>query len=84
MPDAPSPITSPPAQPWQPHDASAPGIADTQSTPEHVYDAAGGTGADPWPKIRQGGAADMATGAASPGDWRADGTTNNAAAWKQT
>jgi hypothetical protein len=83
MPDAPDPVTSPPAQPFQPWDPSSayPGD-DGQSTPEHVYDAKGGPGsADPWPKIQEGGAAD-ASGKVS-GGWPGNGTSS-AGPWKST
>jgi len=83
MPDAPDPITSPPAQPWQPHSAAAayPGD-DGQSTAEHVYDAKGGSGSDPWPKVNEGGAIDMNTGAVS-GGWPGNGTSSSGP-WKST
>lgn len=83
MPDAPSPITSPPAQPWQPYGSKAayPGD-DGQSVPEHVYDAKGGSGSDPWPKVMEGGSIDMSTGKVA-GGWPGDGTSSGGA-WKST
>jgi hypothetical protein len=83
MPDAPDPITSPPAQPWQPWDPGAAYISDDgQSVAEHVYDAKGGSGADPWPKVNEGGAIDPATGKVS-GGWPGNGTSS-AGPWKST
>lgn len=64
MPDAPSPITSPPAQPYQPYDATDTGTG-----------SAGG-----WKKIKAGGAANAQgqqaagdwpdNGASSDGGWQ--------------
>lgn len=83
MPDAPAPITSPPAQPWQPHDPSADYPGDGgQSVAEHVYDAKGGSGDDPWPKVNEGGAADWQTGKVT-GGWPGNGTSS-AGPWKST
>jgi len=83
MPDAPDPITSPPAHPWQPHDASSVSIGDDgQSVAEHVYDAKGGSGADPWPKVTEGGAINVSTGAVE-GGWPGNGTSSSGP-WKST
>lgn len=82
MPRVPSPVTSTPEVPGQPYDATAPGTGDAQSDAERVYASAGGKGSpDPWPKIQDGGAADMATGRVT-GDWPSDGTSDGRA-WKQ-
>ena len=77
MADAPDPITAPPAQGFQPYDATAPGGGDAQSAPESIYAAAGGSGAEPWVKVQAAGAV------GSPGTWPDDGTSS-AGAWKQT
>jgi hypothetical protein len=83
MPYAPKPITSPPALPWQPHDASSVSIGDDgQSAPEHVYDAKGGSGSDPWPKVNEGGAIDVSTGKVS-GGWPGNGASSGGK-WKST
>jgi len=83
MPDAPRPITSPPAQPFQPYDAQAgDGGGDPQTQSGAIYDAAGSLGGN-WVKIRQGGRADMSTGAANPHEWPSDGASDGSA-WKQT
>ena len=82
MADAPDPITSPPAQPWQPYEPQDHGPADaSQSRPTQVYDAAGGTGNDPWPKIQDAGAASMETGEIT-GGWPGNGTSTDP--WHQT
>jgi hypothetical protein len=86
MADAPSPITSPPAQPFQPYDAQAPASADSgQSTPEQVYDGNGIPGSGPhggWAKVQDGGAASWSDGTIT-GGWPPDGTSDGAD-WKQT
>lgn len=83
MPDAPSPITSPPAEPWQPYDATAEGGSDPQITPLTIYDAEGGSGSgNPWPKVREAGAIDS-SGASMPGDWPGNGASDGSK-WKQT
>lgn len=83
MADAPSPITSPPAKPWQPYDASAPGAAEDQTVATAIYDAAGSTGGpEPWVKIQDGGAADM-SGKATAGKWPGNGTSTDGG-WTQT
>lgn len=81
MPDAPNPITSPPAHPYQPYDATAPGSNDSQSDPTTVYDAAGGSGSDPWVKIQEAGAAGR--DGTVTGGWPDDGDSSGAQ-WKQT
>jgi hypothetical protein len=83
MPDAPNPITSTPSQPWQPWDATESGSGDPQTQAGTVYDAKGGSGADPWVKIRDGGQIDMSSGASQPGNWPDDGSSS-AGPWKQT
>ena len=83
MADAPDPITSPPAQPWQPYDAAAVSIGDDgQSVSAQVYAAKGGSGADPWPKVNEGGAIDMNSGKVS-GGWPGNGTSSDGG-WKST
>lgn len=83
MADAPDPITSPPAQPWQPYDPSAVSIGDDgQSVSGQVYNAKGGSGADPWPKVTEGGAADMSSGKVA-GGWPGNGSSS-AGPWKST
>lgn len=80
MADAPSPITSPPAQPTQPYDATAEGTEDDTALPD-VYGAnqvVNGV----WPKVREGGAADWETGAIK-GGWPSDGASDGGA-WKQS
>lgn len=82
MADAPKPVTSPPALPWQPYDAQAPGAPEDQTAPETIYDAAGSAGGpQPWIKIQDGGAAD-ASGKATAEEWPGDGTSDGSA-WKQ-
>jgi len=83
MPDAPRPITSPPAQPWQSYDATAPGAAEDQTAPTTIYDAVpGDSGGGPWRKVQDGGAIN-AEGLASAGDWPANGASTDGG-WKQT
>jgi hypothetical protein len=84
MPKAPDPVTSPPSPPGQPYDAQRSGPAQaSQSAPGQVYDADGGAGsADPWPKIQDGGTANLATGEVA-GGWPDDGTSDGSK-WKQT
>lgn len=83
MADAPRPITSPPALPWQPYDATAPGAAEDQTAPTTIYDAAGGPGGrEPWVKIQDGGAC-TPEGMAVAGDWPSNGTSSDGG-WKQT
>jgi hypothetical protein len=84
MPAVPDPITSPPPVPGQPYDAQASGAAQaSQSAPEQVYDADGGSGSsEPWPKIQDGGAADWSSGRTG-GGWPSDGTSDGGK-WKQT
>jgi hypothetical protein len=79
MPRVPSPITSPPAQSFQPYDATAPGTDDTAPGSERTYDA---NGRD-WAKVREGGKASMTDGSVV-GGWEPDGGSNNGSAWKQT
>ncbi len=82
MADAPRPITSPPAQPWQPYSATEPGAAEDQVTATTIYDAAGGPGAgNPWVKIQDGGASNS-SGEASADSWPGDGDSDGSA-WKQ-
>ena len=80
MAQAPSPITSPPAQPWQPYDATAGGRPEDQTEPETIYDGSGGSGNDPWPKVQEAGAADS-TGKVT-GGWSGNGTSDGNV-WKQ-
>lgn len=82
MPDAPNPITSPPAQPWQPYDASAPGAAEDQVAPTTIYDAVPGDSAGgPWRKIQDAGAAGPA-GEAAADAWPGNGASGDGG-WKQ-
>jgi hypothetical protein len=82
MADAPDPITSPPAQPWQPYSAASVSIGDDgQSVSGQVYDAKGGSGSDPWPKVTEGGAAD-GNGKVS-GGWPGNGSSS-AGPWQNT
>lgn len=83
MPQAPDPITSPPAKGFQPYDAAESGSGDPQCASGTIYDKAGGSGPDPWVKVRDGGAIDLSTGATIPGSWPANGTSDGSA-WKQT
>lgn len=84
MPDAPRPITSPPAQPWQPWDTSENSSGDPQVASAQIYDAAGSTGgAEPWVKVRGGGRINMTTGVTTPEGWPGDGASDGGA-WKQT
>jgi hypothetical protein len=82
MPDAPSPITSPPAHPWQPYDATAAGRAEDQTVSGTVYSGSGGSGSQAWPKIQEAGAA-SAMGEATAGSWPGDGASDGSI-WKQT
>jgi hypothetical protein len=83
MADAPSPITSPPALPWQPYDATASGAAEDQVVATTIYDSvAGDSGGGPWRKIQDGGAADS-SGRASAGAWPGNGASSDGG-WKQT
>lgn len=85
MADAPDPITSPPALPWQPYDASAPGAAEDQTASGTIYDSVGGDSAGgPWRKIQDAGAADWATGKTmgSGDEWPGDGASGDGG-WKQ-
>lgn len=76
MADAPSPITSPPAQDFQPWDATAPGRDDTAPTDNNVY-----RGNSDWVKIKDAGSINMTTGAVA-GGWPDDGTSDGSA-WTQ-
>lgn len=82
MPDAPDPVTSPPAQPWQPYDATDPGAAEDQVAPTTIYDAAPGDAGGPWRKIQDGGASSP-EGEASAGSWPDNGASGDGG-WKQT
>ena len=83
MPDAPNPITAPPAQPWQPYDACAPGASEDQTAPTTIYDAVPGDSAGgPWRKVQEAGAAD-AQGSATAGDWPGNGASSDGG-WRQT
>jgi len=83
MPDAPNPITSPPALAWQPYDASAPGAAEDQTAPTTIYDAVPGDSAGgPWRKIQDGGACDS-SGRASAESWPDNGASSDGG-WRQT
>jgi hypothetical protein len=83
MPDAPNPITAPPAQPWQPYDASAPGAGEDQTAATTIYDAGGGDSAGgPWRKIQDGGASNM-EGTATAEDWPGNGASDGGT-WRQT
>lgn len=83
MPDAPDPITAPPALPWQPYDATAPGAPEDQTEPTTIYDAVGGSGRDghPWVKIQDGGASN-AQGLTTAGEWPGNGDSTDGG-WKQ-
>lgn len=82
MASAPDPITSPPDVPGQPYDATASGPAQaSQSGSGQVYGKDGWPGPEAWPKIQDGGAANMATGE-THGGWPSDGTSDGGA-WKQ-
>jgi hypothetical protein len=82
MADAPHPITSPPAQSWQPYNASAPGAAEDQIAPTTIYDAVGGDSAGgPWRKIQEAGACGP-QGEAVAGSWPGNGTSDGSG-WKQ-
>jgi hypothetical protein len=82
MPQAPDPITSPPPQPWQPYDATAPGAAEDQVTATTIYDAvAGDSAGGPWRKIQEAGAAG-AQGEAVADAWPGNGASDGSA-WKQ-
>lgn len=82
MPDAPRPITSPPALPWQPYDTTAPGAAEDQVAPTTIYDAVPGDSAGgPWRKIQEAGAANFATGEVD-GGWPGNGTSGDGG-WRQ-
>ena len=81
MPDAPHPITSPPAQSWQPYDASASGAAEDQVTATTIYDAVPGDSAGgPWRKIQDAGAASPA--GETDGGWPGNGASSDGG-WKQ-
>jgi hypothetical protein len=84
MPDAPNPITAPPALPWQPYDASAEGSNnEDQTAPTTIYDSSGGdSSGGPWRKIQDGGAANP-DGTARSGDWPGNGASDSGG-WKQT
>ncbi len=82
MPDAPDPVTSPPALPWQPYDATAPGASEDQVKPTTIYDAVPGDSAGgPWRKIQDGGAAGS-QGEAVADAWPGNGASSGDA-WKQ-
>lgn len=82
MADAPKPITSPPALPWQPYDATAPGAAEDQVVATTIYDAVAGDAAGgPWRKIQDGGAAGP-RGEAVADAWPGNGTSSDGG-WKQ-
>jgi hypothetical protein len=82
MPDAPNPITSPPAQPWQPYDAAAPGAAEDQVTATTIYDAVSGDSAGgPWRKIQDAGACGP-QGEATSDAWPGNGASSDGG-WKQ-
>lgn len=83
MANAPKPITSPPAQSWQPYDAQAPGASEDQTAPTTIYDAVSGDSAGgPWRKIQDAGGASWTTGVANADDWPSDGASD-ASMWKQ-
>jgi hypothetical protein len=82
MPDAPDPITAPPAQPWQPYDATDPGASEDQTAATTIYDAVGGdSGGGPWRKIQDGGGASP-EGVASADSWPGDGASGSGG-WEQ-
>lgn len=82
MPDVSGPVTSPPALPWQPYDATAPGTGDDQSASATIYDPVPGDAAGgPWAKVQEGGAADWRTGRVTDG-WPGNGTSS-AGPWRQ-
>lgn len=82
MADVPAGITSPPAHPWQPYDATAPGAAEDQVVATTIYDAvAGDAGGGPWRKIQEAGACGP-NGEATADSWPGNGTSDGSA-WKQ-
>jgi hypothetical protein len=82
MPSAPDPITSPPAQPWQPYDATAPGAAEDQVTSATIYNSVGGDQAGgPWRKIQEAGAAGS-NAEATADSWPGNGASSDGG-WKQ-
>jgi hypothetical protein len=82
MADAPNPITSPPAQSWQPYDATAPGAAEDQTAPTTIYESvAGDSAGGPWRKIQDGGAAG-GHGEAVADAWPGNGASGDGG-WKQ-
>lgn len=78
MADAPDPITSPPAQSYQPYDATESGTQDSAPGSERSY--AGTPIGRGWVKIKDGGAASPSGGIS--GGWPDDGTSDGSA-WKQ-
>jgi hypothetical protein len=82
MADAPDPITSPPAQSWQPYNASAPGAAEDQVTATTIYDAvAGDQAGGPWRKIQEAGACGP-NGEATADSWPGNGASSDGG-WRQ-
>jgi hypothetical protein len=82
MADAPNPITSPPAQSWQPYDACAPGAAEDQTVAGTIYDSVSGDAAGgPWRKVQDAGACSM-EGTTTADDWPGNGASDGGV-WKQ-
>ena len=81
-----TPQSRSPARPRSPGSRTASTAAypgdDGQSVPEHVYDAKGGSGSDPWPKVNEGGAIDTSTGKVS-GGWPGNGASDGGK-WEST
>lgn len=77
MPDAPNPITSPPALPWQPYNAAAPEEQESSADAETVYDelSEGGGNGNPWHKVADGGASNPA--GVSQGTWPGNGASGD-------
>ena len=82
MPNAPRPITSPPAVTGQPYDATAPGAAEDQTVPTTIYDAVPGDAmGGPWRKVQNAGASDTSGKASDV--WPGNGASGDGG-WKQT
>lgn len=81
MADVPSPITSPPSQPWQPYDATAPGAGEDQVAATTIYDAVpGDTMGGPWRKIQDAGASSPE--GETDGGWPGNGASGSGG-WEQ-
>ena len=84
MADAPAPITSPPAQEFQPYSATESGSDDSAPGPGQVYAGNGPPASgNVWTKVRDGGGASMTDGSLPGSHWPDDGTSNGSQ-WKQT